>query len=81
MGKIITPAGAGQILNEDQIRAEECNAAVQAILKQYKCFMVPFVHITGGQMQQGVQIQPAPKIDPEAMAAANEIANPLDKKG
>jgi hypothetical protein len=81
MGKIITPAGAGNVLTEDQLRAEECNAAVQEILKRYKCFIVPFVHIEGGQMQQGVQIRPAPKVDPAALAAAGEMQNPLAKKG
>jgi hypothetical protein len=74
MNQIITPAGAGKILSEDEIRAEDCNNAIQQVLSQFRCIMVPFFHMEPGMGAQiGVRIQAAPKVDPETMGAAGEI--------
>lgn len=72
-GNIITQAGSGKILSEDEIRAEECNAAVQAILQKYRCSMLPFCHIEPTGMQIGVKIIAARKLSEQEKQALEGI--------
>jgi hypothetical protein len=76
MAKLINPAMVGQ---SDQQKVNECKAAIDQVLQTYGCQLVPFFSVVGGQMQQGTNIVPQPRLTPEQEEALKkEMANRTD---
>lgn len=52
------------IETDDKIRAEKCLAAIQNILQQFACQIIPQVIITGVRLETGFIIAANPRIPP-----------------
>jgi len=44
------------ILTPDQIKVQECGAAIQKVLNQYNCELQPIFQVINGQVSQSINI-------------------------
>jgi len=69
MSKIILPDGVKAVSGDDDVRKAEAMAKVKAIMDEYDAQLVPWMHMEGGQIQQGISIALKPRLTPEQEAA------------